>query len=281
MKAHLNRRAFLAGAAVAGVGCPSVVSAAAADLQSGSPKKGICSLVQDDRAWLRKVQRTQAKWLYSWGARMPTGLPVDVEFFPMVWGGWPDTMARDFAMISESLANDSVSAVMGFNEPDKEDQANLSVAQVIRLWPQLMQLGVPLVSPGCVHADGEWMQEFMEQVERRNLRVDYVAVHSYEGPSPDILMNRLERIHRTYGRPLWITEFAVGDWHAPSVHKNRHRPDRIAKFMREILPTLDSADFVQRYAWFPASARSASLGTSALFNERGDLTELGKIYRDH
>jgi hypothetical protein len=89
----------------------------------------------------------------------------------------------------------------------------------------------------------------------------------------------LESVHKLYKKPLWITEFACGDWEAKSVAQNRHRPEQVLKFMKEVLPKLEKCAFVERYAWFPAGANSAALGTSALFDPAGELTPLGKFYQ--
>ena len=95
----------------------------------------------------------------------------------------------------------------------------------------------------------------------------------------DYLLQRLENVHREFGRPLWITEFAVGDWEAKSVAENRHSPKAVARFMQEALPALEAASFVDRYAWFSAGQQSRALGTSALFDKQGNLTPLGEVYR--
>jgi hypothetical protein len=144
-----------------------------------------------------------------------------------------------------------------------------------------METGMRLGSPGCVHPDKEYMVDFMKGVKERGLRVDFINVHSYGGPNPEALVKRLENVHRMFDeRPLWITEFAVGDWEAESVEKNRHKPETVLRFMEKVLPMLDKLDFLERYAWFPAKTTSIPLGTSALFNEDGSLTRLGECYRD-
>jgi len=83
-----------------------------------------------------------------------------------------------------------------------------------------------------------------------------------------------------FGLPIWITEFAVGDWKAKSVDENRHKPETVLRFMEGVLPMLDKLDFVERYAWFPAKATSGPLGTCALFDGEGGLTRLGECYRN-
>ena len=51
--------------------------------------------------------------------------------------------------------------------------------------------------------------------------------------------------------------------------------------MKEILPELDKLDFVHRYAWFSAKKSNAALGNAALFYDNGNLTPLGKYYRNY
>jgi hypothetical protein len=90
----------------------------------------------------------------------------------------------------------------------------------------------------------------------------------------------LEQVHQLYGKPIWITEFAVGDWTAESVTENRFSPDQVLRFMEQVLPRLDRLDFVERYAWYSAKPDDKALGTSALFDAEGKLTRLGECYRD-
>jgi hypothetical protein len=144
-----------------------------------------------------------------------------------------------------------------------------------------MKTGRRLGSPGAVHPNNEWMQEFMKQAEEKKYRVDFVCVHWYGPPNAKGFVKHLKKIHKMYGKPIWITEFAVGDWKAKSREENRHSPKVVLKFMKELLPKLDRLDFVERYAWFPAGEDNRALGTSALFKEDGSLTELGQFYAAH
>ena len=59
----------------------------------------------------------------------------------------------------------------------------MSVDEAIALWPQLETLGVPLGSPATVNPNNDWMKEFMEKAEALDLRIDFVTVHSYGGPT--------------------------------------------------------------------------------------------------
>lgn len=244
-----------------------------------SRKKGFCTLVRDDQIWLDKIKALNAKWFYSWGPIRPQEVPEGVEFTPMIWGKYNAKRPVLLERLAAAHRRGEIRHLLGFNEPDGRDQSNLSVEEAISLWPNLMKTGVPLASPSCIHPDRDWMRAFMEEVDQRDLRVDYVCVHSYAGTNVNGLVNRLERIHKMYGRPIWITEFAVGDWTAKSAAKNKHSTAQVGSFMRAILPKLEKLDYVHRYAWYSASPDSAPLGTSALFEKDGSLTELGKIYR--
>ena len=51
--------------------------------------------------------------------------------------------------------------------------------------------------------------------------------------------------------------------------------------MECVLPEMDKLDYVQRYAWFPAKRDNSHLGTSALFNDNGELTSLEEFYASY
>jgi hypothetical protein len=154
------------------------------------------------------------------------------------------------------------------------------VEKALAAWPALMKTGLRLGSPVCVHPDNAWMKAFMQGVAERKLRVDFICMHSYGGPDADGLVNRIQAISKTYGgRPVWLTEFAVGDWEAKSREQNRFKPEQVLAFMRKVMPKLDALECLERHAWFPASPTSAALGTSALQDAEGRLTPLGEYFR--
>ena len=275
---NLDRRHFVAaaGVALASVAVPLIRLA----MPGQSPKKGFCTSVRRND-WLTQINALNAKWFYSWSADIPEGVPQGVDFAPMIWGWNGDKTQLTLDRIKTLKKEGTIKHLMGFNEPDQHDQSNLTVETALNAWPKLMEAGLPLTSPGCVHPDDQWMIEFMNGVDQRKLRVDIVCVHSYGGLNAVHLMERLEKVYKMFQRPIWITEFAVGDWQAKTVRENRHSPKEIAKFMREVLPMLDEAEFVDRYCWRSANPDARALGTSALFDSDDKLTELGEIYRSH
>ncbi|MDX6765324.1 MAG: glycosyl hydrolase [Candidatus Methylacidiphilales bacterium] len=247
-------------------------------LQSGSKKKGFCTTAGDSPGWAEKLTSLHAKWFYTWAGFVPDDAPKGMAFVPMIRSrhSKPEMVAK----IRESFAGHDIKEVLGFNEPDTKHQDGLTVEQALDLWPMYMETGLRIGSPACVHPDKQWMIDFMAGVEERKLRVDFVCIHSYGGPNPEAFLNRLEKVHEMFNRPLWITEFAVGDWNAKTVEENKHDPKTVLRFMDKVLPKLDRLDFLERYSWFSASADSPPVGTSALFDLEGKLTELGQCYRD-
>lgn len=210
---------------------------------------------------------------------MPEDTPKGIAFVPMIWryGGNPQSVENVAAVAKK----EGIKEWIGFNEPEQSSQANMSVEQALETWSILQKSGLRLGSPGCVHPDNEWMLAFMEGVRKRDLKVDFVCVHSYAGPNAESFVKRLQTIHKLYKRPIWITEFAAGDWNAKSPEENKFKPKEVLEFMKDVLPQLDRLDFVERYTWFPAGMTSSVLGSSALWNADGKLTPLGECYRDH
>jgi hypothetical protein len=274
----MNRRDFLqlSLAAAAGTLLPGCVTGSSSSVTRPHAKRGIGIGTKPGSQWREKIQSCGAQWFYSWLSAPPENIPAGVEFIPMVWGKRGE---NGFAKLRAELRQNKFKTLLGFNEPDQHDQSNITVEEALAMWPKLMELDVRLGSPGCVHPDREWMKAFMKGVEERKLRVDFVTVHSYGGPSADGLMKRLATVHEMYGRPLWITEFAVGDWSAKTRAENKFRPEQIVEFVGKVLPQLDACEFVERYAWFPSKPDSAPLGPCALFNDDGTLTPVGAAYR--
>jgi len=172
-------------------------------------------------------------------------------------------------------------SLLGFNEPDGKEQANMTVEKALEAWPELERTKLRLGSPAAVHADGEWMKSFMNQARGKGYRVDFVCVHMYPGSNSDAFIKHIETIHKLYGKPIWITEFAVADWQAKTLARNRYSEDQVLAFMKDVLPRLDQLDFVERYAWFGPGPENPALGTSSLFKSDGTLTALGKFYAQH
>ncbi len=256
-----------------GMSMCALAGCAAVEEQSKSRKKGFGIGVTKNADWSNRLQALDVKWFYTWGSDMAEHIPAGIEFVPMVWDRKKCTDE-----VIKRLVGEGHDTLLGFNEPDHGRQANLSVEEALKLWPRLMDSGMRLGSPGAVHPSGEWMTAFMEQATHRGYRVDFICVHSYMGDNPKHFLKWLEKIHKLYKRPLWITEFAVADWKAKGDKPNRYSPEDVFKFMEAVLPKLEKLDYVERYAWFSSPKPKPAVKPSVLFNPDGTLNQLGRLY---
>ncbi|MGL4400926.1 MAG: glycosyl hydrolase [Luteolibacter sp.] len=275
---HMTRRQLLALAALA-LPCSGELLLAA----QASPKprkKGLC-LSAKTRSPERVAQFLKAvnsRWIYNWNIAAPKILPAGVDFVPMVYQG--RTVTKQLMSEAKSQARKKGGKeLLGFNEPDAPTQGNTSVEEALDAWPVLESAGLRLGSPATVHPDNEWMVAFMKGAKARGLRIDFVCMHSYGGPGVEGLLKKIEKIHDMYKLPIWITEFAVADWDAKTASENRHKPEKIAEFVSQLLPKLEAMEIVERYAWFHGGVSGGPLATSKLFNADGSLTIVGKAYR--
>lgn len=246
-----------------------------------SKKKGL-GIGTDGRYpdWARRLERLNVAWFYTWRAQHPGKVPEGVEFVPMVFGRRGADTDR-VAELVNGARNGQYRNLLGFNEPDVKAQANLPVDEAAKLWSRLAATGLRVGSPAPVSALRPWMQDFMARVEQDGGRVDFIALHWYGGPHARRLLLHLERVHQRYGRPIWITEFAVADWDARKTGVSRYTAAEALDFMNQVLPEIERLDYVERYAWFSPSPDSPALAQSALFDREGGLTPLGRRYAGH
>lgn len=239
-------------------------------------KKGIAYTNKKEN-WSRRTEELNVNWMYSWGSKLHDSLPESVEFSPMFWGK-SSVVDENIQRLKELKQEGKIKNILAFNEPDGKKQANITVDEVIALWPKLEEIGLPLGSPGAVHPDKEWMKEFMHKADSLNFRVDFVCVHYYGGASAENFLNKIKRVNEMYNKPIWITEFAVADWKAKTPEENKHSEDDVLWFMQKVLPVLEDLEYVERYAWF--DGRRAPYITSSLFDDDLKLTKVGKFYAE-
>lgn len=243
-------------------------------------KKGVAFNKSYSNTWDTKFQLLNPVWHYSWNWELLEEYPEGVEFVPMIWD--ERNVNEDNLSYLEDLANDgSINYLLGFNEPDLISQANMTVEEAIALWPDLESVGVPLGSPVTASTSSTWFSDFMSRATEENLRIDFVSVHIYDVSDVDIFVQKLEDVFEKYGKPIWITEFALRDWRADNNNPNRYSEEDVLLFMQQLLPRLEELDFVHRYAWFDTSPNNPNyekLRTADLITENNQLTSLGAYY---
>ncbi|TVP75002.1 MAG: hypothetical protein EA353_14710, partial [Puniceicoccaceae bacterium] len=277
--------------------------------QHQHPKKGIAATSNAERpvpwgsgeTWMENSHALfgkNASWSYSWGRQRSTDFPfMEPEhiFNPMQWGSFNWNHSSNNGPI-DILRNDLQSNprpvfLLGFNEPEKVDQGNVSVAVAITRWSRLLAMNAPLLSPAPASAFNGWLADFKAQADARGYRYDAIGVHWYGSPlsggnaSADGLINHLQSNFNTFGRPIWLTEFSAVDWNRNSNWTHAENYEFLAQFMWRA----ESLPWLQRYSVFqfvqgPTDNPNQSAPDredaprSNTRNEDGTLTAFGELY---
>ena len=229
------------------VGEPTVV---------GEPFKGLANSPAGEMAALG------ATWCYNWGTSPQVSDCADPLFVPMIWGD------GDVAAAIQQIGNAGYTTVLGFNEPNKSDQANMTVQRAIELWPDMTSNPNIRVSSPAVSDDGRaWLQDFMTQAQANGLRVDFIAMHWYGWNAGSCTAGSLEGAinwAQQWGLPVWITEFGC---------MGSSNPDEqtLLDFFPAAVAMIAGHPLVERYAWYPWN------DYNHLYLD-GAITPLGELY---
>lgn len=153
------------------------------------------------------VARTEITWTYNWDSDTNTDQNYG-EYVPMLWSPRGDHTGPWDDHVNKWLGR-GTSHLLGFNEPERPDQVNISPGDAVNGWKQYMdpyagraRLGAPAVSN-----DGYgWLQDFLNQCQGCN--IDFVPVHWYNDHSLERdFENWVNSICDLVGnRKVWITE---------------------------------------------------------------------------
>lgn len=246
-------------------------------LQAARSPRGVslaCGYEDLDRL-AREVAALQVVWVWNWRTNPP--LFADIESVPALWDG---------SVIGQSLGGNSA-WLLGFNEPDRPDQANMTPEAAARAWAQVEQIYPErkLASPQPVEPGSRWLERwyaaYKEQNDGRPPRLDALAIHTYWDGTLASYQDQVRYyidLAARWGVPeVWITEFAF----APGL--DRTLRDTVGD-MRAYIAWLDAQPTVTRYA--PWTNRVECLDIVApnsqfdtpLYSASGALTALGKMY---
>jgi hypothetical protein len=213
-------------------------------------------------------------WWYNWSPRPEvTGYEaLGIEFVPMVWGGQFD--------VNQVVGQipDGARYLLGFNEPNFRNQANLTPQQAAALWPSVQEIArrknLKIVSPAVNYCGGAcnetdpfvWLDQFFAACS--GCQIDHVAAHLYSCYASGLAtyLNTLKK----YGRPIWLTEFACASDATPSVATQQ-------ALMTGAVPLMENDPAIFRYAWF-SGRTTAAVGANLLAPASGQLTSLGRQY---
>lgn len=219
-------------------------------------------------------QRAGASWIYDWQAQ-PVPIP-GIESVPMIW---------DETHLDDYVGGNS-DYLMGFNEPDRVDQANMTPEIAAASW-HYIEVHHPdkmLVSPAPGHNDEEWLEEFREEYIEHydaNPRMDALAAHCYFNTADACIRHVEEVIEHAeqWGiESVWVTEYSI-----------LRQPDSVMIVEANKLTSwFASNPIIARYAWF--TNRSWCMrplwgntwDQSALFEDNGIFKLIGVEYsHDH
>jgi hypothetical protein len=229
---------------------------AAGGSSAGAAYKGIAN------SPAAQISALGATWCYNWGTTPKSTDCADPYFVPMIWG------SGSVASALQGIAKAGYKTVLGFNEPNKSDQANLSVADAIALWPDLTSNPDIRVGSPAVSDDGRaWLEDFMDQAQKKGLRVDFIAMHWYGWNKGSCVASQLEGAVKwasKWNLPIWITEFGC---------MGSSNPDEktVLDFFNSAIPMLAKHPLVERYAWYPWNTYNEVYTSNT-------MTDLGKAF---
>ena len=221
-------------------------------------------------------------WVYNWGHGIPS---FDVAlrnngivFIPMAWNGINKTAIRN-------LLKDrpEIKYLLGFNEPNFFDQANLTPERAAQRWPDLEEIAeefnLTLVGPAVNYSPNgpqneplRWYEEFFAAC--KGCRVDHIALHFYQ-PSADAIKSSIARFKK-FGKPIWLTEFCA--WEDGTTAASQKA------LMINTFDYLETDPDIYRYAWFKDKGWNGGHPYMQLLDEKngnngnGVLTELGEVF---
>lgn len=235
-----------------------------------------------------KAMQHNVRWWYNWSEQPEAGVASSYQdygfdFVPMAWGNnFDENRLRNYLN-----SHPNVKYLLGFNEPNFVEQANMTPAQAAAAWPRLeaiardynLKIVGPAVnySPGQVDIPGTtddsspwaYLDAFFAACP--NCKVDYIAVHCYMkyGSALEWFVGEFER----YGKPIWLTEWASWDDGGPA--NVNEQMDYLASTVR----WLEANPKVHRYAWFIGRHKGQNVFPYLdLLGYDGELTPLGGLY---
>lgn len=260
-------RVFIADSEDKTVNLPAILSGTISALRvqqwNDSGKKGYAGNATDANTALKTT------WCYNWDAGV--NVWADREYVTQHHHeGWPG--------IADVGNNGTSANILGNNEPDNtgddREQVN-TVEEVLATWPQMMATGRRLGSP-AMSSDLNWLYRFIDSIDARGWRCDFVVMHCYWYSDWSSWLNTLRTVHNRTKRPIWITEMNYGaNWTGWPGSDTSGSDANFAIEKQHFAPVVDgleATDWLERYAVYNwvQDCRSVYLN--------GKLTPMGEYY---
>jgi hypothetical protein len=214
------------------------------------------------------IEKLNVSWYYNWtpSPNCPEGM--DAGFIPMIWSE-KYLVGDNYEKYLVPLIGSDYPALLGYNEPNWQGQAEMTVDEALRYWPLLERTGLRLGSPATTGRSGlDWTIEFMKGAKSRGCRIDFLALHWYGDCSSNEGLEDFLDYYDAFGMPMWLTEWSC------------YQQDMAANtaFLENIIPVLESYERLERYAWYSNRTTSESYEGAALFDSAGMPTPAGEVY---
>lgn len=224
-------------------------------------KKGYCNGTADNH------EKLKVSWFYTWGPSSSLR-SLNKDFTAMVTG------KDDWFPYGDVNNQTGINHVLGYNEPDQNNQANMSMQEMLNGWPTMMASGLRVGSPAYASI-GNGLYTFMRECEHRNYRVDFVALHAYFGGwERSNWTSYFNDAYTNSRRPLWTTEWNNGaNWTTEGGSKTEAEQKKDITY---ILDAMESTNYFERYSiynWVEDWRR-------VIRDNDGSLTPAGEVYRD-
>jgi len=222
-------------------------------------------------------------WWYNWYHQPEPGVINDyknmnVDYVTMAW----NKAFNKTAMRSFLLTHPDVKYILGWNEPNFIEQANMTPSDAAAQWKDIealatefnLKIGSPAVNfcGNCVSENGttytdpvKYLDDFFAAC--KDCRVDFIAIHCY--------MNHVSALQwyvslfEKYNKPIWLTEFCAWE-NSPTLAEQ-------TDYMIGAVDYLENNPKIERYAWF--TGRSTGVPYNTLLEKgSGALSDLGSIY---
>ncbi len=228
-------------------------------------------------------------WWYNWSPQPDAAIrssyrSYNVDFAPMAWN------ASGIGGVNTWAGRDStISYILGFNEPNFKEQANMTPTQAAKAWPALQKIALEhdlkIVGPAvnycgnCVSEGGTvytnpftYLDDFFKACD--TCQVDFIGLHWYG--SGNSIVNYVNTA-RKYKKPIWVTEFASWDNNNPVKNIEDQK-----KYLAGTVNFLERDTDIFRYSWF-IGRTTGGINTYPfidLYGADGMLTDLGQLYVD-
>ena len=214
------------------------------------------------------LENLNVSWYYNWTPEPNCPGDGHTEFIPMIWSEHY-LVDGNYEKYLVPLIGSDYAALLGYNEPNWEGQAEMTVEEALRYWPLLERTGLRLGSPATTGRSGlDWTIEFMNGAKERGYRIDFLALHWYGDCSGTGDLKGFLDYYDAFAMPMWLTEWSC------------YKEDMATNtaFLGKIIPVLESYERLERYAWYSNRTTSESYAGAALFDPAGKPTPAGEIY---